>query len=150
MKTKIIIIVLSLALIAADRGSFLGWGTEGRLKIVSGGVDGLYAASGVRNGGMIGQNIAPYPSYGNFTFTVWCKGAGVFRVQLGAESLEQSCNSTSWTQLVFPTINRSTLDLFVVTAQLKAGDYADMFCLYPSDFGSCTYFNHVTNPSFEQ
>lgn len=145
---KLLIAILALALIAGGKGSFWGWGTEGRLKVVSGGVDGLYAASGVRTGGRIGMYSTG--EIGTYTFTVWCKGAGVFTLQQGAQVFTQTCNSAEWAQLTFPQITKPDLELFLISAQLQAGDYADLFCLYPSDFGSCTYFNHVTNPSFEQ
>lgn len=145
MKTKILIVILALLLIAAAP---LGWGVIGKVRIVSGGVDGSHAISGLRTGGKIWQWASG--ETGQYTFTVWCKGNGVFNLKQGTQTFTQTCNSATWTQLIFPQITVPNLELFYTEAILKAGDYADMFCLYPSDIGSCTHFNHVTNPSFEQ
>lgn len=147
MKTKILIAVLSLLLIAAGK-PILSWGKTGDIRVVAGGVDGEYSVNGGRKDGQVWQYMSGEP--GQYTLTAWCKGNTVFTLQQDTQIFIQTCNSSTWQMLTFPPITKSNLEIFLLTVDLKSSDYADMLCLFPSDVGSCTYFNHVTNYSFEQ
>jgi hypothetical protein len=128
---KITVLLISFLLVAASGGSLAGWTVTGQVKVIrdSGGPTyGHFSAVGYGAGGTISQSVNA--SAGQYVFSVWCDGSGVFTLSNGTYSETKYCDPLqSWGSLTFIPLVLSAGN-FTVTAQLQDGDKADMFCLY--------------------
>ena len=150
-KILIVLTILSFLLISARQpsdGSLIGWIVTGYVKTVqdTGGVHnyGRWSVTGYNTGGSISQ-IVNIPGGYYYSFVVWCKGNPSITFSNVDITITQSCNHADWYPLGFSLPGIFSAGDVTITAQLKAGDYVDMFCFFQ---GVCPP-SLIVNPSFE-
>ena len=149
---KLMLALVFTAMIAVTFGFPSGWEVTGQIKVVKkspGSTYGHWSVSGYGIGGTISQSV--YVPAGQYVMAVWCNGNGIFTLSNGNYSETKQCDpSKRWPSLTFvsPALSNG---VFTVSAKLRDGDRADMFCLYSAsiDEGGCPPSLFI-NPSFEQ